>query len=44
MSTSGVLYSLDLINNKRINWIKNFKQEREIVYEGNPITVKITTL
>ena len=40
MSTSGVLYSLDLINNKRINWIKNFKQESEIVYEGNPITVQ----
>ncbi len=40
MSTSGVLYSLNLINNKRINWIKNFKQESEIVYEGNPITVK----
>lgn len=40
MSTSGVLYSLNLISNKRINWIKNFKQESEIVYEGNPITVQ----
>ena len=40
MSTSGVLYSLNLINNKRINWIKNFKQESEIVYEGNPIIVQ----
>ena len=40
MSTSGILYSLNLINNKRINWIKNFKQESEIVYEGNPITVQ----
>ena len=40
MSTSGVLYSLNLINNKRINWIKNFKQESEIIYEGNPITVQ----
>ncbi len=40
MSTSGVLYSLNLINNKRINWIKNFKQESEIIYEGNPITIQ----
>ena len=40
MSTSGVLYSLNLINNKRINWIKNFKQESEIIYEGNPIIVQ----
>lgn len=39
MSTSGVLYSLNLIDNKRINWIKNFKQENEIIYEGNKITV-----
>ena len=40
MSTSGVLYSLNLINSKRINWVKNFKQESEIIYEGNPITVQ----
>ncbi len=40
MSTSGVLYSLNLINGKRINWIKNFKQESEIVYDGNPITIQ----
>ena len=39
MSTSGVLYSLNLINNKRINWIKNFKLESEIIYEGNPVIV-----
>ncbi len=39
MSTSGVLYSLSFINNKSINWIINFKQESEITYEGNPITV-----
>ena len=39
MSTSGVLYSLNLINNKRINWIKNFKQESEIIYDGKPIIV-----
>tara|TARA_Y200000002_G_scaffold318862_1_gene277967 strand:- start:3036 stop:4364 length:1329 start_codon:yes stop_codon:yes gene_type:complete len=40
MSTSGVLYSLNLINNKRINWIKNFKQESKIIYEGNPIIIQ----
>ncbi len=39
MSTSGILYSLNLINNKSINWIINFKQESEIVYTGNPIIV-----
>ena len=39
MSTSGVLYSLNFLNNKSINWIINFKQESEIVYKGNPITV-----
>lgn len=39
MSTSGVLYSLNFINNKSINWIINFKQESDIIYEGNPITV-----
>ena len=30
MSTSGILYSLNFINNKSINWIINFKQESEI--------------
>ena len=39
MSTSGVLYSLNFINNASINWIINFKQESEIIYKGNPITV-----
>ena len=39
MSTSGVLYSLNFINNKSINWIINFKQESEITYKGNPITI-----
>ena len=39
MSTSGVLYSLNFINNISINWIINFKQESEIIYKGNPITV-----
>ena len=39
MSTSGILYSLNFFNNKSINWIINFKQESEIIYKGNPITV-----
>ena len=39
MSTSGILYSLNFINNKSINWIINFKQESEIIYKGNPIIV-----
>ncbi len=39
MSTSGVLYSLNFINNKSINWIINFKQESDIIYKGNPVIV-----
>ena len=39
MSTSGILYSLNFINNKSINWIINFKQESEMIYKGNPIIV-----
>ena len=39
LSTGGSLYSLNLINNKRINWIQNFKLENEIVFNGNPITI-----
>ena len=39
MSTSGSLYSLNLINQKTINWIQNFKTENEIIFKGNPITV-----
>ena len=39
MSTSGILYSLNFINNKSINWIINFKQDSEIIYKGNPIIV-----
>ena len=39
MSTSGVLYSLNFINNKSINWIINFKQESDIIYK-NQITFK----
>ena len=39
MSTSGILYSLNFINNKSINWIINFKQENEMIYKGNPIIV-----
>jgi len=39
LSTVGSLYSLNLVNNKRINWIQNFKLENEIVFNGNPITI-----
>tara|TARA_Y100000992_G_scaffold301687_1_gene273244 strand:- start:636 stop:1958 length:1323 start_codon:yes stop_codon:yes gene_type:complete len=37
LSTSGSLYSLNLINQKTINWIQNFKSENEIIFNGNPI-------
>ena len=39
LSTNGSLYSLNLLNQKTINWIQNFKTESEIVFEGNPVTV-----
>ena len=32
LSTSGSLYSINFINNKKINWIQNFKSESEIVF------------
>ncbi len=39
LSTNGSLYSLNLINQKTINWIQNFKPENEIIFYGNPVTV-----
>ncbi len=39
LSTNGSLYSLNLINQKTINWIQNFKTESEIIFEGNPVTI-----
>ncbi len=39
LSTNGTLYSLNLLNQKKINWIQNFKTESEIVFKGNPVTV-----
>ncbi len=39
LSTSGSLYSINFINNKKINWIQNFKSESEIVFDGKPIIV-----
>ena len=39
LSTSGTLYSLNLINSKEINWIQNFKPETEIIFRANPIVV-----
>ena len=39
LSTNGSLYSLNLINQKTINWIQNFKSESEIIFNANPITI-----
>ena len=39
LSTSGTLYSLNLVNNKVINWIQNFKNENQIIFDGKPIIV-----
>ena len=39
LSTSGSLYSLNLINKKVINWIQNFKPEDEIIFKGSPIII-----
>ena len=38
-STNGTLYSLNLINQKSINWIQNFKSESEIIFKGNPLLI-----
>ena len=39
LSTSGSLYSLNLSNQKTINWIQNFKPENEIVFSANPVAI-----
>ena len=39
LSTNGTLYSLNLINQKTINWIQNFKPESDIIFDGYPIIV-----
>lgn len=39
LSTNGTLYSMNLINNKKVNWIKNFKPENEIVFNARPIVI-----
>ena len=39
LSTNGSLHSLNLINQKKINWIQNFKSENEIIFNANPITI-----
>ena len=33
------MHSLNLINQKKINWIQNFKSENEIIFNANPITI-----
>ncbi len=39
LSTAGTLYSLDLVNNKKINWIYNFNQNNQIIFDAKPIIV-----
>ena len=39
LSTNGTLYSLNLINNKIMNWIQNFKPESDIIFKGKPIII-----
>ncbi len=39
LSTAGTLYSLDLVNNKKINWIYNFNQNNQIIFDAKPILV-----
>ncbi len=39
LSTNGSLYSLKLLNQKKINWIQNFKSENELIFNGNPIII-----
>ena len=39
LSTNGSLYSLNLINQKTINWIQNFKDESDIAFNAKPIIV-----
>ncbi len=39
LSTTGTLYSLNLVNNKTINWIQNFNLNNEITFDSNPVVV-----
>ena len=39
LSTNGSLYSINLINQKTINWIQNFKSENDIIFNANPIQI-----
>ncbi len=39
LSTNGSLYSLNLRNQKTLNWIQNFKPENEIIFNGKPIII-----
>ena len=39
LSTNGSLYSINLINQKRIHWIQNFKSENDIIFNANPIQI-----
>ena len=39
LSTTGTLYSMNMINNKKINWIQNFKPDNEIIFNARPIII-----
>ncbi len=39
LSTNGSLYSLNLIKQKTINWIQNFKEDSDIIFNANPVVV-----
>ncbi len=44
LSTSGSLYSLNLINKKIINWIQNFNLNNDITFNSSPIIVSDNTI
>ncbi len=44
LSTSGTLYSINIINKKIINWIQNFNSEGNITFQSNPIIVSNNTM
>ncbi len=39
LSTTGSLYSLDMLNNRTINWIQNFNLDNEIIFNAKPLSV-----
>ena len=39
LSTTGTLYSLNLLRNLSINWIQNFNLDNNLIFDSNPIVV-----